>query len=106
MLVTEDTPTDEQQTNWIKDESLGYKGVEVWKGRLVWGGGMVINILQYPGTIHVTIATTQVYKAQPHIKGNGPWDYTAHPCTCHQGSFSFASTDTPPLDLVPRPIHT
>ena len=40
MIVTEDTPTDEQQTNWIKDESLGYKVVEVWKGRLVWGGGM------------------------------------------------------------------
>ena len=28
---------DEQQTNWIKDESLGYKGVEMWG---VWGGDM------------------------------------------------------------------
>ncbi|KAL5516216.1 hypothetical protein EMCRGX_G001497 [Ephydatia muelleri] len=37
MIVTEDTPTDEQQTNWIKDESLGNKGVEMWG---VWGGGV------------------------------------------------------------------
>ena len=35
MIVTEDTPTDEQKTNWIKDESLGYKGVEMWGG---WSG--------------------------------------------------------------------
>ena len=40
MIVTEDTPTDEQQTNWIKDEWLGWKGVQMWEKRLGWGGGM------------------------------------------------------------------
>ena len=34
MLVTEDTPTDEQQTNRIKDESLGYTGVEMGGGEV------------------------------------------------------------------------
>ena len=63
------TSTDEQQKNWIKDESLGYIGVEMWKGRLVWGGGMVVNILQYPGTIHVTIATTHYH---PYLQGTTP----------------------------------
>ena len=49
------TPTDEQQTNWIKDESLGYKGVEMWEGRLVRGGGMERKINSIS---HVTIVTT------------------------------------------------
>ena len=40
MIATEDTPTDEQQTNWIKDEWLGWKGVQIWERRLGWGGGM------------------------------------------------------------------
>ena len=40
MIVTEDTPTDEQQKNWIKDEWLGWKGVQMWEKLLGWGGGM------------------------------------------------------------------
>ena len=41
-FLTEDTPTDEQLTNWIKEETLGYKGVEMWGG-LVWGAVKVGN---------------------------------------------------------------
>ena len=41
MIVTEDTPTDEQQTNWIKGMSdWGTQNVEKWEGKFVWGGGL------------------------------------------------------------------
>ena len=40
MIATEDTPTDKQQTNLIKDEWLGWKGVQMWESRLGRGGGM------------------------------------------------------------------
>ena len=38
MIATEDTPTDVQlqQTNWIKDEWLVWKGVQMERGG--WGG--------------------------------------------------------------------
>ena len=43
---------------WIK-ERLGYKGVEMWKGRSVWGGGMGGERRVKKQIVHhVTIVTT------------------------------------------------